>query len=285
MRNLARRHPILTFIALAYALSWAYWIPLALRGVLITPGGSVTHFPGLLGPAVAAYLTTALIDGWAGVGRLTGRIFLVSRPAVRFWLYSLSPLAFLGAALLLAAWQGTLPETSALGRYSGLPARLSLPLVLLLVLLFNGFGEEVGWRGFALGRLQARCGPLKGALLLGLVWAGWHVPSFWTVEGYRSMAVPVLIGGFGLGICAGSVVLARVANRTAGSVLAAALWHFTYNMGSATTASRGLIGMVTTSCVMTWAAVLIIQEFRRPTQPSRLLAEATAELGTPLPGN
>jgi membrane protease YdiL (CAAX protease family) len=270
MRDFVRRYPLSTYITLAYSISWAYWIPLALRGVVVIPGGDVTHFPGLLGPAIAAYLTTALGEGWSGVKRLTARLFLISRPPTRFWFYSLSPLAFLGIALLVAAWRGTLPEARGFTLYSGLPDTLSFPFVLLLVLLFNGFGEETGWRGFALGHLQRRFGPLAGALLLGLVWAGWHVPTFWVVEGYRSLGVPMLLFGFGLGIVSGSVVLARVANRTAGSVLAVALWHFIYNMTSATAASRGLIGAVTSTCVMIWAAVLIVQELRRSAPLSRL---------------
>jgi membrane protease YdiL (CAAX protease family) len=271
MRDFARRHPIVTYVAMAYALSWAYWIPLAIRGALVTPGGSVTHFPGLLGPAIAAYLTTALIYGRPGVVRLTRLLFLVSPPRIRFWLYSLSPVAFLGLGVLMAEWRGAMPNAKQFAIYSGLPDTFALPLVLLLVLIFNGFGEETGWRGFALGPLQEKFGPLKGALVLALVWAGWHVPSFWIVEGYRSMSVPVLVGGFGLGICAGSIVLARVANRTAGSVLAAALWHFSYNMSSATAASRGIIGAVSTTCVMVWAAVLVVQELRRGSRFSLLL--------------
>jgi membrane protease YdiL (CAAX protease family) len=277
MRDFARRHPLATYLALAYAISWAWWIPLALGGAVVTPGGSVTHFPGLVGPALAAYLTTALSEGWSGIGQLTARLFLISRPRSRFWIYTLSPLVFLGFALVIAAWRGSLPEPAAFALYSGLPDTLSFPLVLLLVLLFNGFGEETGWRGFALERLQHRFGPLRGALLLGLICAGWHVPTFWTVEGYRTLGVPMLIGGFGLGILAGSVVLARVANRTAGSILAAALWHFSYNMTSATAASRGRIGAVTSTCVMIWATLLIVQEVRRPTVPSRVLTGAATQ--------
>jgi len=53
-------------------------------------GGSVTHFPGLLGPALAAYLTTARIEGWSGIGQLTARLFLISRPRSRFWVYTLT---------------------------------------------------------------------------------------------------------------------------------------------------------------------------------------------------
>jgi hypothetical protein len=62
----------------------------------------------------------------------------------------------------------------------------------------------------------------------------------------------------------GTMVLVRVLNRTNGIVLAAALWHATYRLTSATTASRGFIGAVTTTCVMVWAGVLLIQEWRRP---------------------
>jgi len=72
------------------------------------------------------------------------------------------------------------------------------------------------------------------------------------------MTVPMVVGGFGLGICAGAVVLARVAQRTDGSVLAAALWHAGYNMTSATAASRAVIAAVTTTAVMLWAVALLI---------------------------
>jgi membrane protease YdiL (CAAX protease family) len=274
MRAFVQRHRLAAFVGLAYALSWAAWIPLVVRDARVVPGGSVTHFPGLLGPAVAAFVIVALTEGSVGVGRLLRRLVLVSKPSLRFFLYSLSPLAFLLLSFVAAKVAGVpIPPVRDFGLYSGLPA-LSLPLVLLLVLLFTGYGEETGWRGFALGPLQERYGPVKGTLMLAVIWAGWHTPAFWFVEGYRAMNVATLVGGFGLGICAGSVVLARILNRTSGSVLAAALWHATYNLTSATAAGRGLIGAVTTSCVMTWAALLLIQEWRRPVARSRLAAAA-----------
>jgi membrane protease YdiL (CAAX protease family) len=274
MRAFVQRHRLAAFVGLAYALSWAAWIPLVVRDARVVPGGSVTHVPGLLGPAVAAFVIVALTEGSVGVGRLLRRLVLVSKPSLRFFLYSLSPLAFLLLSFVAAKVAGVpIPPVRDFGLYSGLPA-LSLPLVLLLVLLFTGYGEETGWRGFALGPLQERYGPVKGTLMLAVIWAGWHTPAFWFVEGYRAMNVATLVGGFGLGICAGSVVLARILNRTSGSVLAAALWHATYNLTSATAAGRGLIGAVTTSCVMTWAALLLIQEWRRPVARSRLAAAA-----------
>ena len=207
----------------------------------------------------------------------SGSVF-ISRPASRFLIYSLSPLLFLGLAIMMAlAIRAPLPPLSEFAIYSGLPP-LGLPAVLRLVLLFNGFGEEAGWRGFALEPLQRRCGPVVGTIILAALWAGWHTPAFFVVETYRTMTVPMIIGGFGLGICAGAIVLSRIAQRTDGSVLAAALWHALYNMTSATAASRGVIAAVTTTCVMLWATVLLIGEARRRTHPSGLRACAVTEV-------
>lgn len=268
--TLIARRPLLSFFVLAYALSWAYWIPLAVAGVRTAPGSTATHEPGLLGPALAAFIVTGLTRGRAGVAALAGRLVLVSRPAWQFLAYSLSPLIFLGLAIGVSNALGSpLPPWSDFAVYSGLPP-LGLPAVLLLVLLFNGFGEETGWRGFALAPLQARFGPVKGTLVLAALWAGWHTPAFFIVETYRTMTVPTLIGGFGLGICAGAIVLSRVVQRTGGSILAAVLWHGFYNMTSATAASRGVIAAVTTTCVMIWATLLLVQEVRRREHPSRL---------------
>ena len=223
-----RRNPLLSFFVLAYGLSWAYWIPLALAGVQTAPGSTATHEPGLLAPALA------IVFG--------------------------------------AVTHAPLPPWSDFAIYSGLPP-LGLPAVFLLVLLFNGFGEETGWRGFALEPLQHRFGPVAGTLILAALWAGWHTPTFFVVETYRTMTVPVIIGGFGLGIAAGAIVLSRNTQRTDGSILAPALWHAFYNMTSATAASRGVIAAVTTTCVMVWATVLLIEEARRRTHSSTLLVE------------
>ena len=268
-----RRNPVISFFVLAYGLSWAYWIPLALSGVRAAPGSTATHVPGLLGPALAAFFITAVTEGRAGVDSLAKRLVRVSRPTSRFLVYSLSPLVFLAVAIAVGTvTSAAIPPAGDFGIYSGLPP-LGLPVVFLLVLFFNGFGEETGWRGFALEPLQRRYGPVAGTLLLALLWAGWHTPTFFIVETYRTMTVPVIMGGFGLGICAGALVLSRVAQRTDGSVLAAAIWHSLYNMTSATAASRGVIAAVTTTCVMVWATVLLIEEARRRTHPSTVLVE------------
>lgn len=276
VRSLVRRHPVASFGVLAYALSWADWIPLVLRGARVTAGEHVTHFPGLLGPALAAVVVVALRDGRPGVHALLGRLVRVSRPTPRFLAYALSPLAFLALALVVLRLAGrTLPSPGAFALYSGLPP-LPLTEVVALVLVCNGFGEETGWRGFALAPLQERFGPVRGTLALAILWAGWHAPLFSVVQTYRGMGPVALVGGFGLGLCAGAVVLARVVSRTGGSVLAAALWHTTYNVGAATTAGGGVVAAVTTTCVMAWAAWLLVLEWRRPQERSRLAVAGLA---------
>jgi uncharacterized protein len=215
-----RKHPVVSFFALAYGLSWAYWIPLAVAGVRVSAGSRATHFPGLLGPALAALIVTGLTNGKAGVVALARRMIFVSRPISRFWLYALSPLVFLVLALIAATFgQMPLPPVGDFALYSGLPP-LGLPVIVLLVVLFNGFGEETGWRGFALAPLQRRFGAVTGTFVLALLWAAWHTPTFFVVETYRAMTLLMLAGGFGLGLCAGALVLSRIAQRTGGSILA-----------------------------------------------------------------
>jgi membrane protease YdiL (CAAX protease family) len=81
-------------------------------------------------------------------------------------------------------------------------------------------GEEPGWRGFALPRLQRRHGVLKASLLLGLVWALWHT-MMWMLQGLTltTFVVAMVI------ILAGSVVFSWIYNHTRGSLLVAILAH------------------------------------------------------------
>ena len=270
MLTAIRRFPTASFFVLAYTISWAFWIPILLSSAVVAPGSSTTHFPGLLGPALAAIIVQAVCHGTAGLKELWRRMTLVSRPAPRFWAYSLSPVGFLVIAFGVLLIRGTpLPGVGEFARYSGLP-ELGLPIVVILAIVFSGYGEELGWRGFALDRLQARFGPLGGALVLAALWAGWHLPAFGFIQTYREMTLPMILGGFLLGITCGSIVLARVTHQTGGSVLAAALWHATYNLTSATSAGGGMISAVTTTCVMVWAIILVAREWKRPLDRSLL---------------
>jgi len=149
--------------------------------VSVSPGSRSTHFPGLFGPAVAALIIAGLTDGRHGIVALARRLVLVSRPFVRFLSYALSPLVFLLVALLVAiAGRSPVPAVGDFARYSGRPL-VGLPVIVMLVVA-GAFGEEIGWRGFALVPLQQRFGPVNGTFVLALLWAAWHTPTFFIVE-------------------------------------------------------------------------------------------------------
>jgi membrane protease YdiL (CAAX protease family) len=252
-----RRHPLASYFVLAYALSWAYWVPLALTGAVVTAGdGSPTHFPGLLGPAIAAVVVTAVVDGRAGVREL-GRRAVRWRVGVRWYAAAAAPLLFFAVAVAVAGW----PGAGALTRFSGLPP-VGLLGVFALVLLVNGYGEETGWRGFALAHLQRRHGPLVASLLLAVGWAGWHLPLFFILEGYRGLG-PVVLPGFLIGLACGAIVLTTVFNGTGGSILLVALWHAIYNMTVATAGSRGMVAAAVSVLVIAWAVVILALHVHR----------------------
>lgn len=244
---------ILQFVALAYALSWLAWLPIILsHGQIVSGVGWPTHLPGLLGPALAAGLLARRAGGavWADLCERVTRL-----PHGRLaWLATLSPLLIIAAAMIAeCAITGSLPALDALGLYSGLPALGVLP-VLLIVLLVNGLGEEIGWRGFLLPHLQRRFGPLVGTLLLWPIWLGWHLPLFAIVVDFRTMS-PTAICGWSLGLLAGTLVLAHVARLACGSVLAVALWHTLFNLAAGTGLSASAAATATI-CVMLWAVLV-----------------------------
>jgi membrane protease YdiL (CAAX protease family) len=103
---------------------------------------------------------------------------------------------------------------------------IAVPVLFLVSLLING--EEMGWRGFALPRLQVRFSALTASLILGVIWTGFHLPLFWTV-GSTQAGQPIL--GFLLSIVASSVIVTWLYNNT-GSLLLVLLFHASVNTWS-----------------------------------------------------
>jgi uncharacterized protein len=123
------------------------------------------------------------------------------------------------------------------------------------------FGEETGWRGFALPILQRRHGALPAALLITSIWGVWHLPYFFTVSTYRGFA-PAGYVGFVFGLACGSLVLTWLYNGTGGSILACAVWHGLYNLATGTVGSTGTIQGVTSAFVYIQAFLLVGLELR-----------------------
>jgi len=255
---------LVAFFVLAYALSWAWVIPLAVTHQVVDRGqGWPTHYPALFGPAVAAFLVVAATTGRRGIAELLRRVVLW-RVGWRWWLVAFSPLAFLGIAVLGAWVSGlSLPRLADFGLYSGVPAAGLLGFLLLIIVgaIVGAFGEEIGWRGFALPRLQHRFSPLVASLILAALWFAWHLPLFFVVASYRAFGVVDYVG-FVIGLSCGAIVLTWVYNRSGGSILLVALWHGVFNVVSGTQAATGVIAAVVSTLIMAQALLLVGLDLR-----------------------
>ncbi len=242
------------FVVLAFAWSWAWAWPLVMSGVVVSRGtGWPTHFVALVGPAVAAFLMTAGTSGRTGVRGLLQRMGRWRFP-LRWWAVTLSPVAFLGVGLLVQAVLGNLPAFGDFGRYTGLPD-VGVIGVIFLAIVVNGFGEETGWRGFAVPTLLQRFGPLGAALVVFPVWALWHLPYFFLLESYQSFNLFTLIG-FLVGLAYGSIVLTWLYLGTGGSILAVAIWHGLFNMATATDGATDVIAAIVSALVILLGVVV-----------------------------
>jgi membrane protease YdiL (CAAX protease family) len=251
------------FVVLAYALSWAWVIPLAATGATVEDGrGWPTHLPALLGPLLAAVLCSAMAG--RGALRALGASMVRWRIGWRWWLAALTPLLALVTVLgFLAGTGAALPPAAEFARFSGVPSAWGLVGVAAVIVLVGGLGEETGWRGYLQPALQQRMRPLAATGVVAAVWAGWHAPQFFligTYEDFPAAMLPVFL----LGLAAGSVVLAWIYNHTR-SVLACAVWHGLYNVAGATAAASsgsGTIAAAIWTFVVVFAVVLLVLDRR-----------------------
>jgi membrane protease YdiL (CAAX protease family) len=253
------RHPLAAFFVLAYFFSWSYWVPVALAG------GHLSHFPGLLGPMLAAFTVRFLGQGFFGVRTLLSDMFRWRVPA-RWYAAALVPAAagLVGVGVMALTGDGW-PSLSEFATMPGLPAA-GILVVLAMLLVINGYGEEVGWRGFAWSRLRERHSLAGSAARLGVVWAGWHVPAFWLDTGMRELDW-FIIPGWIIGLFAGSVVLGWLYEQAGSSLLIVAIFHTVLNMASATLATEGLPAAITSATVIFWS-IFILRRKQSPVIPA-----------------
>jgi membrane protease YdiL (CAAX protease family) len=150
---------------------------------------------------------------------------------------------------------------AAFARYPGLPF-LPLAAVFDVVLLAVGFGQEIGWRGLALPRLQARLGPLRGAIAVAVPWGIWLLPLLlvnraWQVPGRPPV---VVLLGSALLLVSSSIVLAFVVARSKGSLAAAAIWHACLRIATATEGGAGVVGDGMIAAVFVGAVLVVAAE-------------------------
>ena len=244
------------FFLLAYGISWALWgIIIALK-LSAAPGRSATgralYFSGIQGPCLAA-----IILSWFHGGRTEVKAFFkrIVRPPFNLGWLAIALLAF-PAIYLASTWAAV-----ATG-YAAWPHPLIVkPPMGWLGLLWGQalimFGEEYGWRGFALPRLELALGTVGGALVLGILWAFWHLVLFYTSGSWQAGSLTVYVAA----TVASCMVQAMIFFRANQSVLAAMLYHgalnasqFTMDVPSATAHYLPLV----------WSVALVIALLMMP---------------------
>jgi membrane protease YdiL (CAAX protease family) len=234
-RSLLARHPLISFFVMAYAFSWIVWSPwyLSEEGVGLLPY-PVSAFPWLtlgifLGPTLAAFIMTGVTEGRTGIRRLLHRIVLW-RVGLRWYL-----IALVGVPVVMALGTLILPGglASVLALGPGYVVSY-LGSFVFITILGGPLFEEPGWRGFALPRLQPLHGPLVGTLILGLLWALWHLPEFmvptWAATSGGSSFLAIV--KFTVIAISFAIVTTWVFNNTKGSVFMAILVHASIDTSS-----------------------------------------------------
>jgi membrane protease YdiL (CAAX protease family) len=250
------------FFILAYAVSWSIGIPLALahQGIIPAILSPWAHYLIAFGPMLAALIMTAIGQGMPGLQNLGKRMIRWACP--KWLIFAFSPL-IIGWLLIKISngLTGDVLKMSDFGAVYFLPP-LGMKALLLWIFTF-GLGEETGWRGFALPRLQRNRSALGATLILAAMWALWHLPQFFYIfEPSITISVGWLISLF-----AGAVVLTWFYNSANNSILMVAIWHGCFNFVTATTTDTGFLPQVLSLFVILWAGFVIVR-----TKPKHLMS-------------
>ena len=224
--KLLKRYPITAFFVLAYAFGWIFSLPNILDQMKLLP----SPLPPFLGPilfqlapAISALIVAAATGGRTGIRALLRRIVIWR---VNPWWYVIA----FGLPLLLQV-----VSIAAFVPLGGPAPSLDLSAFALLILVPVFYGstmcEEIGWRGFALPRLQTRFNTLISATIVGVLWGFWHLPPtlpelFQGTMSFQAFLLSILL------FVGASILIAWIFNNAKGSLLLTALFPTSINARS-----------------------------------------------------
>src|SRR5215204_7508937 len=232
---------VIIFVVLAYSLAWAWsgYFLLPYLGTLLTQSTTSTDMLGRLGPAatlgtmLTPMIAALIMRIFVSKDGLKGSLGLLRSP--KYYLAALVvPAVFVTAVALITTQAVVIPGGAPLGEFgwsqAGWFVYLMLTLSALVVTLFT-FGEEYGWRGYLLPRLLP-LGEIRASVLLGLIWALWHLPLIVAGLNYPGVNVWLAILAFTFVTVALSFTYTWFFVASSGSVLVAAVFHASTNQFS-----------------------------------------------------
>jgi membrane protease YdiL (CAAX protease family) len=256
MSALVKKYPTLSMLMLAMIFGFAP--ALAVAAGLLPPSWIQL---GALSSSLAAVVLVVIEGRKGGLRELLGRV-LIWRVGVQWW--------------ALALFFMIVPIVASLNLYhllggpavdwSGLQPLYTVVPMFIFLTIAAGIGEEFGWRGFLLPRLQFRHNALVSGLIVGVAWATWHIPMFFIKgtsqyeQGLQSGLLPAILG-YSAFVIANSVQFTWLFNNTRGSVLLAAVFHGASNtwagyLGMGNSPFGGILTLMALSVLIT--AVIVV---------------------------
>lgn len=249
---------LISYFGLTYLISWTIWLPLygpvfGWNSFSIFP---FHHGMGGLGPLVAAFVTTWIFLKTEGLKKLLTKC-IQFKPLLYLLIALFSPFILAFFSSLLSYFIDKTPiNLNGLFKAKEFP-QFNLMTFFFYNLLFFGCGEEVGWRGFALPRLQNKFTALTSSLILTLFWALWHLPLFFYRPGYITMDIAGTIGWI-FSLLTGSILLTWLYNSARGSILICAVFHTTIDIAfTADIANKNLVNYMG-FLITVWGVLTII---------------------------
>lgn len=247
-----KKYPIAWFYILAFGFSWLGMISavLASRGIapFYRPYFLVLSIFFTIGPALAAVIVSQMAQGKTGVQNLLKGLIRWRVGLVWYIIAVLSPVVLFTVAQVVT-------------KLLGLPITIAMPQVNLSPYVIFSFGvnffantcEEIGWRGFALPRLQKRYNALLATLIVGILWGLWHFP-FVFLAGPMS-EYPFL---WFISIVTDAFVYTWIYNSTKGSILLVALLHGSGNIVGAFIPGVSPVAYALVNCVVAIALIAVL---------------------------
>src|SRR5262245_53544396 len=215
---------LVAFFLFTFAVSWTVWLGTNLLlasepSAALTGASGVFLLLGAIAPSLVALMLTARTAGHSGVTALLSRIAILPAGA-RWYVFATGYMASIKVAVVLLhkLMTGTWPATMGTTPW----------YVMAMATVFSTpvqAGEEIGWRGYALPRLASRLGLGVASVVLGVIWASWHLPLFFIPGGNVGESFPT----YPLAVTAISVAMAWLYWRTGGSLLLTMLMHAAVN--------------------------------------------------------
>jgi uncharacterized protein len=231
-----RRYPVVAYFALTFLVSWtgalAVAAPHLIRHQPVPKMTGILMFPVmLLGPSFTGLALTRIVDGKSGLRVLFSQMFRAWVPPRWYTALLLPPVLVLTVLLLLEKFVSPVygPNRFFVGILFGIPA---------------GFLEEIGWMGYAFPKMRSESNGLAASILLGLLWALWHLPVIdylGTATPHGAYWLPFFLA-FSLAMTAMRVLIGWIYTNTK-SVLLAQLMHVSSTGSLVVFSAAGVTGL------------------------------------------